>query len=157
MMFINLATNLPTATSSARIFDEHINNVIRRAVNDGFTITKDDKEFFESIIRNEYSSNTESGGVIEDPRIVDGEEAALGRLLHVNFNFEIQKYIIKLYGNYLFHCIIYTSIYIGALPYQCALQFRSTGFSYCGAALVDPLRTGSAKWVITADHCVKDR
>ena len=88
LVFITLATALPTATSTARISDEHINNAIRRAVNDGFTITKDDKEFFESIIRNEYSSNTESGGVIEDPRIVDGEEAALGRLLHVNFNFD---------------------------------------------------------------------
>ena len=52
---------------------------------------------------------------------------------------------------------IFASIIIGALPYQCALQFRSTGFSYCGAALIDPLKTGSAKWVITADHCVKDR
>jgi len=122
MVFITLATDLPTETITARISDEHINDSIRRAVNDGFTITKDDKEFFESIIRNEYSSHTESGGVIEDPRIVDGEEAALG-----------------------------------ALPYQCALQFRSTGFSYCGAALIDPLKTGSAKWVITADHCVKDR
>ena len=88
LVFITLATDLPTTTSTARISDEHINDSIRRAVNDGFTITKDDKEFFESIIRNEYSSNTESGGVIEDPRIVDGEEAALGRLLHINLNFD---------------------------------------------------------------------
>ena len=97
LVFITLATDLPTATSRSRISDEHINNAIRRAVNDGFTITKDDKEFFENIIRDEYSSNTESGGVIEDPRIVDGEEAALGRLLHRAFILIIKKRIIKYY------------------------------------------------------------
>ena len=91
LVFITLATDLPTATSTPRISDEHINNAIRRAVNEGFTITKDDKEFFENIIRDEYSSSTESGGVIEDPRIVDGEEAALGRLLHTGFILIINK------------------------------------------------------------------
>ena len=96
LVVITLATHLPTATSRTRISDEHINNAIRRAVNDGFTITKDDKEFFENIIRDEYSSNTESGGVIEDPRIVDGEEAALGRLLHRAFILIIEKRIKKL-------------------------------------------------------------
>ena len=96
LVFITLATDLPTATSRTRISDEHINNAIRRAVNDGFTITKDDKEFFENIIRDEYSSNTESGGVIEDPRIVDGEEAALGRFLHRAFILIIEKRIIIL-------------------------------------------------------------
>lgn len=47
-------------------------------------------------------------------------------------------------------------IFIGELPYQCALEF-SSGFSYCGAALIDPLETNVPKYVITADHCVKDR
>ena len=95
--FITLATDLPTATSTSRISAEHINNAIRRAVNDGFTITKDDKEFFENILRDENSSNIESGGVVEDPRIVDGEEAELGRFLHRAFILIIEKRIIKWY------------------------------------------------------------
>ena len=78
LVFITILTDLPTASSKAGVSDKHINNAIRRAVNDGFTITKDDKDFFENIIRDEYSSSVESGRVNEDPRIVDGEEAALG-------------------------------------------------------------------------------
>ena len=45
----------------------------------------------------------------------------------------------------------------GELGYQCALQFKNTEFSYCGAALIDPLGTSKPEYVITAAHCVKDR
>ena len=45
----------------------------------------------------------------------------------------------------------------GELGYQCALQFKNTEFSYCGAALIDPLGTRKPEYVITAAHCVKDR
>ena len=48
-------------------------------------------------------------------------------------------------------------IEIGELGYQCALQFKNTEFSYCGAALIDPLGTSKPEYVITAAHCVKDR
>ena len=46
---------------------------------------------------------------------------------------------------------------LGELGYQCALQFKNTEFSYCGAALIDPLGTSKPEYVITAAHCVKDR
>ena len=60
-----------------------------------------------------------------------------------------------------YHCIttykLINNYVIGELPYQCALQSAYDGFSYCGAALIDPLEKGTPHYVITAEHCVRDR
>merc|ERR1712226_1713428 len=96
---------LPCSLSKPSVSEDNINDAIRDAVNDGFTITREDKDDFDG-----------------DLRIVDGVDAKLGEL-----------------------------------PYQCALEFKSSGFSYCGAALIDPLETNKPEYLITAAHCVKNR
>ena len=65
-------TECPKATSEKPTSEWNVNNEIRRQVNDGFTITKKDKEFFEQM--NDGSKMTS----VEEPRIVKGEEAGLG-------------------------------------------------------------------------------
>jgi len=109
-------TELPTSRSKAHVSEWVDDNEIRREVNDGFTITKEDKDFFEQM-NNDIRMTT-----ARPARIVAGQDATLGEL-----------------------------------PYQCAIQFKSTGFSYCGGALIDPLKTNVPKYVATAAHCVKDR
>lgn len=111
-------TQFSYSSSKPGLSDEEINNAIRNAVNDGFTIAKEDKEYFNEIIAKTESSDDFDG----DLRIVAGQDAQLREL-----------------------------------GYQCALQFKNTEFSYCGAALIDPLGTRKPEYVITAAHCVKDR
>merc|ERR1711894_854776 len=117
IIFVN---ELPNTQSKAYNSNEAIHTEIVRAVNDGFTINQEDKDYLGDMNRRIRLESADSDDV--DMRIVDGQESKLGEL-----------------------------------PYQCALQFKSSGFSYCGAALIDPLETNVPKWIITADHCVKDR
>jgi len=105
----------PCSLSKPGLSEDNVNAAIRDAVNEGFTITKEDKEYLDMF----SESNDDFDG---DLRIVEGVDAKLGEL-----------------------------------PYQCALEFKSSEFSYCGAALIDPFETNKPEYLITAAHCVKDR
>lgn len=59
--------------------DDVLNNEIRRSVNDGFTITSEDKEYFERTINDIQGENRKEGDAKEEVRIVDGQEAKLGK------------------------------------------------------------------------------
>ena len=53
-------------------------NEMIRDVNDGFTITKEDKDYFSKMNSDDGLDNLESKEVEEDLRIVKGTEAKLG-------------------------------------------------------------------------------
>ena len=63
------------SSSKQSLSDENINNAIQNLVNDGFTFTKEDKEYFENIVENDDNFEDFDG----DLRIVSGENAQLGK------------------------------------------------------------------------------
>ena len=69
---IIFVAEFPTITSNAHASESIDDNEIRREVNDGFTITKEDKDFFENM------NNGIRMTTIRPGRIVAGEEATLG-------------------------------------------------------------------------------
>ena len=64
------------SSSKPDLSDEEINSAIRNAVNDGFTIAKEDKEYFNEIMAKTESSDDFDG----DLRIVAGQDAQLSRI-----------------------------------------------------------------------------
>jgi hypothetical protein len=57
---------------------ELLNNEIRRSVNDGFTVTKEDKDYFETMINSVQVNKSETNEHNDDLRIVQGRAANLG-------------------------------------------------------------------------------
>ena len=74
-ILIIFATELPMIASKAPVSGGVDDNEIRREVNDGFTITKKDKDFFEQMNNNIRLSTPHP----LPGRIVAGQEASLGK------------------------------------------------------------------------------
>ena len=84
LALIILVTTFPNSISKPQeLSDDIINNKIRRSVNDGFTITKEDKEYFERMISD---IDVEDGEVKEEARIVKGQEAKLGKYDQITYS-----------------------------------------------------------------------
>ena len=66
-------TEFPTITSKEHVSEWIDDNEIRREVNDGFTITKEDKDFFEHLNNDIRMTTT------RPVRIVAGKDARLGK------------------------------------------------------------------------------
>ena len=64
------------SSSKPGLSDENINTEIQNLVNDGFTLTREDKEYFDNIIKNSKDSDEFDG----DLRIVSGEDTELGEI-----------------------------------------------------------------------------
>ena len=77
LALVLFVVQLPHSSSKPSASDEAINNEIQDAVNDGFTITKEDKEYFDNIIKSSKDSNEFDG----DLRIVSGEDTELGEIM----------------------------------------------------------------------------
>ena len=87
LALIILVTTFPNSISKPQeLSDDIINNKIRRSVNDGFTITKEDKEYFERLISDNDVDNVEAGEVKEEVRIVKGQEAKLGKYGQITYS-----------------------------------------------------------------------
>ena len=69
-------TQFACSSSKPGFSDEEINNAIRNAVNDGFTIAKEDKEYFNEMIAKTDSPDDFDG----DLRIVAGQDAQLSKI-----------------------------------------------------------------------------
>ena len=69
-------TQFAYSSSKPGFSDEEINSAIRNAVNDGFTIAKEDKEYFNEIMAKTESSDDFDG----DLRIVAGQDAQLSKI-----------------------------------------------------------------------------
>ena len=76
LALVLFVVQFPFSSSKPGASDEAINNAIQDAVNDGFTITKEDKEYFDNIIKNSKDSDEFDG----DLRIVSGEDTELGKI-----------------------------------------------------------------------------
>ena len=76
IIFVN---DLPNTHSKAHNSNEAIHTEIVRAVNDGFTINQEDKDYLEDMNRRTRLDSADSDDV--DMRIVDGEESKLGKNL----------------------------------------------------------------------------
>ena len=77
LALVLFVVQFPHSSSKPGASDEAINNAIQDAVNDGFTITKEDKEYFDNIIKNSKDSDEFDG----DLRIVSGEDTELGEII----------------------------------------------------------------------------
>ena len=76
LALVLFVVQFPHSLSKPGASDEAINNAIRDTVNDGFTIAKEDKEYFDNIIKNSKDSDEFDG----DLRIVSGEDTELGNI-----------------------------------------------------------------------------
>ena len=63
------------SSSKQGLSDENINTEIQNLVNDGFTLTREDKEYFDNIVENAENADDFDG----DLRIVSGEDTQLGK------------------------------------------------------------------------------
>ena len=78
IFFVN---ELPNTQSKAYNSNESIHTEIVRAVNDGFTINQEDKDYLEDMNRRIRLNSADSDDV--DMRIVDGQESKLGKKLTI--------------------------------------------------------------------------
>ena len=76
LALVLFVVQFPFSSSKPGASDEAINNAIQDAVNDGFTITKEDKEYFDNIIKNSKDFDEFDG----DLRIVSGGDTELGEI-----------------------------------------------------------------------------